>query len=238
MVAPELYEIILIKAETPVNLIASTKNKLRKILTPFGVLLEFSKKEKVRLHTEKLNKLRRAKDERNARQSLPVTLRSRGQLVSNYLKQHSNITSWNKQGQMIYKDDDVKNSNMFDLLTWMIKLKSSNTNQISLFGSSLFAEAIVECNGTLEWVQKKDMLTMVKMVKESDEELMQDTSIASRKLLEKPNDEIKWEEFKHYKRPRKKIGISSMEKKKYKMARISKKNTLFTSVFQLSNYCR
>ena len=204
MVAPELYEIILIKAETPVNLIASTKNKLRKILTPFGVLLEFSKKEKVRLHTEKLNKLRRAKDERNARQSLPVTLRSRGQLVSNYLKQHSNITSWNKQGQMIYKDDDVKNSNMIDLLTWMIKLKSSNTNQISLFGSSLFAEAIVECNGTLEWVQKKDMLTMVKMVKESDEELMQDTSIASRKLLEKPSDEIKWEEFKHYKRPRKK----------------------------------
>ena len=79
---------------------------------------------------------------------------------------------------------------------------------------------------------------MVKMVEESDEELMQDTSIASRKLLEKPNDEIKWEEFKHYKRPRKKIGISSMEKKKYKMARISKKNTLFTSVFQLSNYCR
>ena len=204
MVAPELYEIILIKAETPVNLIASTKNKLRKILTPFGVMLEFSKKEKVRLHTEELNKLRRAKDERNARQSLPVTLRSRGQLVSNYLKKHSNITSWNKQGQMIYKDDDVKNSNMIDLLTWMIKLKSSNTNQISLFGSSLFAEAIVECNGTLEWVQKKDMLTMVKMVKESDEELMQDTSIASRKLLEKPSDEIKWEEFKHYKRPRKK----------------------------------
>ena len=199
-----MYEIILIKAETPVNLIASTKNKLRKILTPFGVMLEFSKKEKVRLHTEELSKLRRAKEERNARQSLPVTLRSRGQLVSNCLKQHSNITSWNKQGQMIYKDDDVKNSNMIDLLAWMIKLKSNNTNQISLFGSSLFAEAIAECNGTLEWVQKKDMLTMVKMVKESDEELMQDTSIASRKLLAKPNDEIKWEEFKQYKRPRKK----------------------------------
>ena len=239
MVAPELYEIILIKAETPVNLIASTKNKLRKILTPFGVMLEFSKKEKVRLHTEELNKLRRAKDERNARQSLPVTLRSRGQLVSNYLKQHSNITSWNKQGQMIYKDDDVKNSNMIDLLTWMIKLKSSNTNQISLFGSSLFAEAIVECNGTLEWVQKKDMLTMVKMVKESDEELMQDTSIASRKLLEKPSDEIKWERnLNTIKDQGKKVVISSMEKKKHEMARISKKNTLFTSVLQLSNYCR
>ena len=121
-----------------------------------------------------------------------------------HLKQRLNIILWNEQGRMIFKDDVIENSNMIDLLTWMIKLKSSNTNQISLFGSSLFAEAIVECNGTLEWVQKKDMLTMVKMVKESDEELMQDTSIASRKLLEKPNDEIKWEEFKHYKRPRKK----------------------------------
>ena len=42
-------------------------------------------------------------------QSLPETLRSRGQLMLNYLKQHSNI-SWNKQGQMIYKDDVIESS--------------------------------------------------------------------------------------------------------------------------------
>ena len=42
-------------------------------------------------------------------QSLPETLRSRGQLVLNYLKQHSNI-SWNKQGHMIYKDDVIESS--------------------------------------------------------------------------------------------------------------------------------
>ena len=44
---------------------------------------------------------------------------------------------------------------------------------------------------------------MVKIVKESNEELMQDTPITSSKLLEKPEDETKWEEFKLYKRPRK-----------------------------------
>ena len=43
------------------------------------------------------------------------------------------------------------------------------------------------------------MLTMVKMVKELDEEQIQDTPITSSKLLEKPQDEIKWEEFKHTK---------------------------------------
>ena len=48
----------------------------------------------------------------------------------------------------------------------------------------------------------KDMLTMVKMVKGSDEELMHDTPITSGKPLEEPKDEIKWEEFKPYKRPR------------------------------------
>ena len=31
--------------------------------------------------------------------------------------------SCNEQGQMIYKDDIIENSNMYDLLTWMIKLK-------------------------------------------------------------------------------------------------------------------
>ena len=109
------------------------------------------------MHTEELNKLRRAKDERNATshpvqkasidkgkeeqmnfktmftQSLPVTLRSRGTLVFNYLKKHSNIISWNEQGQMMYKDDVIENSNMIDLPTWMIKLKSNNTNEISTF---------------------------------------------------------------------------------------------------------
>ena len=33
-------------------------------------------------------------------QRLPVTLKSRGQLVLIYLKQHSNIISWNEQTQI------------------------------------------------------------------------------------------------------------------------------------------
>ena len=44
---------------------------------------------------------------------------------------------------------------------------------------------------------------MVKMVKDSDKEQMQDTSITSSKLLEKPETEIRWEEPKPYKRSRK-----------------------------------
>ena len=90
----------------------------------------------------------------------------------NYLKQHSNIISWNEQGQMIYKDDIIENSNMINLLTWMIKLKPNNTNQISHFLSLLFAKAIAECNLPLDWIKNKNMLNMVRMVKESDEEQM------------------------------------------------------------------
>ena len=55
---------------------------------------------------------------------------------------------------------------------------------VSHFVSSLFAKAIAECNVPLESIKNKDMLTMVKIVKESDEEQMQDTSITSSKLLE------------------------------------------------------
>ena len=64
-------------------------------------------------------------------QNLLVTLRSRGQSILNYVKQHLDIILWSEQGQMIYKDDVIENSNMIDLLTWMIELKSNNTNQIS-----------------------------------------------------------------------------------------------------------
>ena len=104
---------------------------------------------------------------------------------------------------MIYKYDVTENSNMVDLLLWMIKLKSNNTNLISPFASSLFTKAIAECNLPLEWIKNKDMLTMVKMVKESNEEHMQDTPITSSKLLEEPKDELKWVEFQPYNRPRK-----------------------------------
>ena len=194
VVAPEVHEMLLIKAETPVNPIASTIKQIQENLNTAWNRAGISEEEKVRLHTEELNKLRRAKDEINATahpvqkasidkvkeekmnfetmftQSLPVTLRSRGQLVLNYLKQLSNIISWNEQGQMIQKDDVIENSNMIDLLTWMIKLKSNNTNQISPFVSSLFAKAIAECNVQLEWIKNKDMMTVVNIVKESDEE--------------------------------------------------------------------
>ena len=120
-------------------------------------------------------------------QNLPVILRSRGQSVLNYLKQHSNIILWNEQGQMAYKDDVIKNSIVTDLYTWMIKLKSNSTNQIPPFVSLPFAKSTAEYYAPLEWI-KKNMLTMVKVVKESDEELMQDTPITLRKLLEKPKD--------------------------------------------------
>ena len=101
---------------------------------------------------------------------------------------------------MVYKDDVIEKSNMIDLLSWMIKLKSSNTNQMSPFLSWLFAKAIAEHNIPLEWIKNKDILTMVKMLKCSDKELMQDTPIASSRPLEEPKDEIKWEEFKPYKK--------------------------------------
>ena len=51
----------------------------------------------------------------------------------------------------------------------MIKLKPNNTNQVSPFVSSLFPKAIAECNVPLEWIKKKDLFTMVKMITESDE---------------------------------------------------------------------
>ena len=77
--------------------------------------------------------------------------------------------------------------------------------------SSLFANAIAESDTPLKWNKNKDMLTMGKIVKEEDEEQMEDTPITSCKHLGTSKDEIKLEEFRPYKRLKNKKVSSSME---------------------------
>ena len=65
MVVPEVYEMLLIKAKPPVNPIASTIKKTQENPNTVWNLVEISEEERVQLHTEGLNKLRKVKDERN-----------------------------------------------------------------------------------------------------------------------------------------------------------------------------
>ena len=66
VLAPDVYEMLLIKAETPVNPIISTIKQTQENFNTVRNRIGISKEEKVRLHTEELNKLRRVKEERNA----------------------------------------------------------------------------------------------------------------------------------------------------------------------------
>ena len=65
VLAPEVYEMLLIKAETPVNPITSTIKQTQENLNTVQNCVGISEEEKVRMHTEELNKLKRTKDERN-----------------------------------------------------------------------------------------------------------------------------------------------------------------------------
>ena len=140
MVALEVYEMLLIKAEMRVKPIASTIEQIQENLNTVWNRVGSSEEEKIRLHTEDLSKLRMVKDERNAT-SHPLQKASIDKLKEEKMNFETAFTQ-DKQGtnkdklfiKMIYK-----NSNPIDLLSWMIKLKSNNTNQISTFVSSLFA---------------------------------------------------------------------------------------------------
>ena len=66
ILAPEVYEMLLIKVETPANPISSTIKQTQEYLNTVWNRVGISEEEKVRLHAEELNKLRRAKDGRNA----------------------------------------------------------------------------------------------------------------------------------------------------------------------------
>ena len=65
VVEPEVYEMLLITTETPVNPIESTIKQIQESLNTVWNRVRISEVEKVQFHTEELNKLRRAKDERN-----------------------------------------------------------------------------------------------------------------------------------------------------------------------------
>ena len=54
--APELYELLLIKEETSGNPIASTIKQTQENLNTVWNRVEISEEEKVRLHTKELNK--------------------------------------------------------------------------------------------------------------------------------------------------------------------------------------
>ena len=62
VVASEVCEILLIKAEAPVNLIASNEKETQENLNTIQNYAGISGEKKIRLHKEELNKLRMVKD--------------------------------------------------------------------------------------------------------------------------------------------------------------------------------
>ena len=64
--ATEVCEMLLIKAERPVNPIASTIKQTQENLNSIWNSVRISEEEKVRLYTEELKKLRRVEDDRNS----------------------------------------------------------------------------------------------------------------------------------------------------------------------------
>lgn len=61
VIAPEVYEMVLMKVETPVNPIALTIKQTKENLNISRNHVETSEEEKLRLHADELSKLRRLK---------------------------------------------------------------------------------------------------------------------------------------------------------------------------------
>ena len=61
VISPEVYEVLLMKVETPVNPIASTIKQTQENLNIAWNHVEISEEEKLRLHADELSKLRRPK---------------------------------------------------------------------------------------------------------------------------------------------------------------------------------
>ena len=81
--------------------------------------------------------------------SVPKTMQNRAKLLIQRLKDHSDISSWNDNGQLVLEGSIVPNSNIVDLVNDVIrKRKGFNPEH-----SNIFAKALAKINSPEDYLK-------------------------------------------------------------------------------------
>lgn len=104
----------------------------------------------------------------NAIKSLPKTSKQNGVMILEHLKNHPDIIKWNKNGQIIYKNSTIPDSNLIDLLAGVVtnkKLSPSTSNP--LMSRSIFLKALSDANVPESWIRNKESKKLMHSYKEA-----------------------------------------------------------------------
>ena len=109
-------------------------------------------------HSEKLIKL-----EGRLLKSLPKTLQNKGKLLIDYIKDETDL-KWNERGELIIKDEVLKDSNVSDLIHEVLRTRKLATTPT---GWSVFTKSLKDSNIPMDLIGNKNRWEQSKEVKDN-----------------------------------------------------------------------
>ena len=85
--------------------------------------------------------------------SLPKSNQVTAELILNHLKNFPKIIKWNEFGELIYKDETIRESNLTDLISNVLSQKKSTAPP--LLHETIFLKALSETNAPETWIKNK-----------------------------------------------------------------------------------
>ena len=99
--------------------------------------------------------------------ALPKTLKPKGKMLLDRMKNNKEIISWNPMGEVIYKGDKIAGSNIIDLFSMTVNAKSK-AKHIPLFHKTIFGKALSELNTPRDWIKNDEMFKIMEEQQEQD----------------------------------------------------------------------
>ena len=104
-------------------------------------------------------------------------------MVLEHLKKHPDVIKWNKNGQILFKDAVIPDSNIVDLISSVVTNKKLTS--VPVMTQSVFLKALSDTNIPETWIknkQSKKLLHSYKEVKDYDDDDDDDDDDKNRKV--------------------------------------------------------
>ena len=114
--------------------------------------------------------------------SVPKTMQNRAKLLIQKLKDHSDVISWNDNGQLVLEGSIVPNSNIVDLVNdVMRKRKGFNPEH-----SNTFAKALAKINVPEDYLKNPDRINSIRWYRRLQDSQTPGASFVSKTPTEVP----------------------------------------------------
>ncbi|XP_057299226.1 uncharacterized protein LOC130629866 [Hydractinia symbiolongicarpus] len=99
--------------------------------------------------------------------NLPKSMKKTAGLLEQYLRQYSDRVAWNERGELIYRGDIIRGSNVSDLFR-NILTKTGKHDKSGTLPTSTFTKILAELNVPEEWIRNEKQLNLYHAYRQRD----------------------------------------------------------------------